>query len=779
MPMRKADRDEPNDLSRHKVRWSRWLSLVGIAVPIGLFILAAVVLPGWVPLWPRAVRRALTEAFLRGVLFGYAFLLMAGTVAFPVLAGLLLRSQRQRRRHPVLAKLTLVSCSCLVALIALEIGSAALRSWTHRFPVLPTSFPEREPGTYRIVVVGGSSALGEPYRPWLSVGQIVAWKLQEAVPDRKFEVDILAFLGDSLEQQHQKLSAIKYRPDAMIIYSGHNEFAARFEEDRDAPLDEEPGLSVLRLAYRASLHSPFCRLVYELVSKNRLDRPPSLEGRHQLIDPPLCSPSESAEVLADFSARLEALAAYCERLGILPVLISPPANEADYEPSRSTVPPGTTAEDRDRLARDFEAARASEASDPEGSRQRYLDILRRHPTFAEAHYRLGRLWLAERRADEARRHFSQALENDGLPIRCQAPFRAVYSQVAARHPGCLLIDGRAELMRASPSGLLDDHVLEDTHHPNLKGYAALASAVLRTMSDREVFGSAIHPSLPVDPVDCRRHFELGADRLATAFERTSVHYQRVAGYRYDPAERMRKSRRFAEAARKLREGVPLEAIGLPELSDALNLLDLPVLQIDRGASAEKMDDGHELVLLTSADHDPFDPLERSGHDPHLGPHRRGGLGLDRDAGAEHGLDLPEVAIQSPLIGDLQDRRQPPASERLQPVPGIAVKKEITREQRDHRARFSALRRPPNPRHLREIKREPQLAHLARGGLLLPGLRVQTPPDAVRLLAGIKVFSIPEIRRIILGLGGKDRHSFILSDVKTKPGERDPTRAGLT
>ena len=203
-----------------------------------------------------------------------------------------------------------VCLACLVSLVVLELGSAAWRGWMHRLPALPTTFEPSPPDEYRIVVLGGSSALGEPYRPWLSVGQIVAWQLQQAVPDRRFECEILAWLGDSLEKQHRKLAGIRRRPDAVIIYSGHNEFVARFEngrEERDPGIDEEPRSWLLRQAYRATLLSPSCRLAYEIISKNRLDEPPLMAGRHQLIDPPLCSPSEAADILADFRRRLEAI----------------------------------------------------------------------------------------------------------------------------------------------------------------------------------------------------------------------------------------------------------------------------------------------------------------------------------------------------------------------------------------------------------------------------------------------------------------------------------------
>ncbi len=411
-------------------------------------------------------------------------------------------------------------------------------------------------------MLGGSSALGEPFRPWISVGQIVAWRLQEALPARSVELDILAFLGDSLEQQHRKLSSITRRPDVVIIYSGHNEFTARFEEDRGDAVAEEPGLWWLQAFYRQSLHSSFCRLVYELVSKNRLDSPPPLKGRHQLIDPPLCSPSERAEVLANFRLRLEALASYCEQISALPILIIPPANEADYEPSRSVLPAWTSAEQRTRLANEFGAVRSVEPADPARAESLYRAILDRHPGFAEAHYRLGRLLTRSGRSGEARSHFNLALEHDGLPNRCKAEFRQVYTDVAARHPRCILIDGRQELMAASPTGLLDDNLLEDTHHPNLKGQMVIAGAVLRELDARQAFGTK-KLAHPLGPRECRDHFQLDGARLAAACERTSVHYRRVAGYRYDPAERLEKSRVFGEAARQLRAGAEPEQVGLP------------------------------------------------------------------------------------------------------------------------------------------------------------------------------------------------------------------------
>jgi hypothetical protein len=501
----------------------------------------------------------LIEAVLRGVLIGYWTLALAALVGTPLIALLAARSRRRRRGRTGRGLLrALAAClACLLSLIALELGSAAWRGWMHRLPALPTVFEPSPPNEYRILVLGGSSALGEPYRPWLSVGQIVAWQLQQAIPDRRIECEILAWLGDSLEKQHQKLVGIRRRPDAVIIYSGHNEFIARFEngrEERDPGIDEEPRGWLPRQAYRASLSSPSCRLAYEIISKNRLDEPPPMAGRHQLIDPPLCSPSEAADILADFRRRLEAIVDYCERIGALPILIIPPANESGFEPSRSTLPASASSEHRRWVVDAFRAARAAEAEEPDRADAGYAAILERYPTFAEAHFRLARLLERDGRPAEAGPHFLAALDHDGLPMRCPAPFRAAYEDVARRHPGCILVDGRRELAAISPNGLVGDRVIQDAHHPTLVGYTALAGAVLRELQARQVLAAARPIELPLDPTDCGRHFGMDGPRWAAVCERTSVHYRRVAAYRYDPEERLEKSRQYASAAHRLNSG---------------------------------------------------------------------------------------------------------------------------------------------------------------------------------------------------------------------------------
>jgi hypothetical protein len=75
-----------------------------------------------------------------------------------------------------------------------------------------------------LVVIGESSGRGEPYHPWLSVGQIVGWQLERLFPSRRFKVDVLARPGLTLRDALERLRLLRCRPDGIPLYSGHNEF---------------------------------------------------------------------------------------------------------------------------------------------------------------------------------------------------------------------------------------------------------------------------------------------------------------------------------------------------------------------------------------------------------------------------------------------------------------------------------------------------------------------------------------------------------------------------
>jgi len=94
--------------------------------------------------------------------------------------------------------------------------------------------PEREfpvtkaPGTFRVFVIGASSAAGVPYGTRYAFGAWLARRLEAALPSIRVEV---VNAGIPSYGTRRELTIVReiagYEPDLLIVYSGHNEFVER------------------------------------------------------------------------------------------------------------------------------------------------------------------------------------------------------------------------------------------------------------------------------------------------------------------------------------------------------------------------------------------------------------------------------------------------------------------------------------------------------------------------------------------------------------------------
>lgn len=497
-----------------------------------------------------------------------------------------------RRQYPGTSRALLAVASLTIALAAAEAAAAAWLAGASRssaVPVgglrgaqvdrqrmwppvsladvaMPESFPD-PPGDPEIdfLVVGESSAEGVPYNEWVSIGRLVAWKLEEAIPGRRVRLRVLANSGDTLELQHHRLASLTRRPDLMLVYCGHNEFGSRLHGAREIlPYDDDRTPSPWRrLLDRAEGLSPLCELIRRAEERCRLELPPS--GHRDLIDTPAYTPDEAALLLADFRRRLDAIVSYAGRIGAMAVLIVPPGNDAGFEPNRSYLPAATPRAEREAFRRDVLAARRIEESDPAAAIAAYRRLIGRQPGFAETHYRLGVLLDRAGDAESAYRYFVAARDADGYPVRCPIAFQDACRDVA-RRSGAILVDGQAELHAIGRRGLLDDHLFQDAMHPSLRGQIALAQAVLRALRDRRAFGwPGGTPAPTIDPAGCAARFGLGPDawkKLCLWGIRFGTYAQ---GLRHDPTSRLRRKAIHAAAYDRLVADEPVESLGLPNI----------------------------------------------------------------------------------------------------------------------------------------------------------------------------------------------------------------------
>ena len=473
------------------------------------------------------------------------------------------------------ARCFLMCGALLLAMGMAEIGAATWLRWAHRLPSLPTKFveqvdPKRE---FSIVVIGGSSALGVPYQDWLSIGRIVGRELERVIPSYRFRVDVLAEMGATLEAMQLKLTGLTHRPDAMIVYSGHNEFLGRYAfSKRVAYYDDDP---LLRRhgAWQNAIGplSPLLRLARENLDKLQSGEIPALNSSaiETVVGRPVCAPREVDVLFADFQRRLEAIVEYCERIECLPILIIPPGNDA-FGPSQSYARPETRVKARRDLFRRLLEIRSGEQSNPAAAIESYREVLAEQPTHAQARHRLARLLESIGKFADANRNYVLARDYDGLPMRCHSRLETAYRAVAKNHPqSTILVDGPAVLKTKSHHGILDDDLFHDNVHPNLKGHVALAEAVLSGLKGRAAFGWPASTAARASRSDrVAAEFNINAAVWATVCRRSALQYDRLAALSFDRAERISWRDRYVRAAHAIEAGASPSSIGLPGLGTA-------------------------------------------------------------------------------------------------------------------------------------------------------------------------------------------------------------------
>ncbi len=569
----------------------RLLRWTAVLAPIVLLAIVAIVwiesVVSGVAYWRAAV------AFLIGLEIAY---ILAAAVSIPGVVGLailLARTPRGRPSRWTIAR-GLLFCGALVVSIAMAETVAAIRvahspgdpiarppdpfQQAYEMPgqaadadiSLRTDFPD-PPGdrTIEIAVLGGSSAEGVPYNFWVSIGEIVAWQLREVFPGRPVGLQVLATSGDSLASQHRRLADfLARRPDLMIVYSGHNEFSSRFQPAREPRyyLDADDPTPLETLVSRLEAASPLCGLIRRTTDRCRIAIPPPPGGHRALVDVPAFTADERRALVDDFRRRLETIVSYSEKIGALPMLISPPANDSGFEPNRSYLSAETPRSERLAFERDFLAARRLEVQDPEAARAAYLALLDRQPGFAEAHYRLSQLLDRAGDFEGAYRHAVAARDGDGYPMRCPTDFQEVYREVASRHRSSLYLDGQAYFHGIGRRGLLDEGLFHDGMHPSFRGQMAIAQAILRALHARRAFGwPAEAPAPTIDPARCADRFQIGSAVWRRICLWGIMFYDRTWPLRYDPSYRQEKKRVFAEAVERIEAGEAPESLGLPNI----------------------------------------------------------------------------------------------------------------------------------------------------------------------------------------------------------------------
>jgi thioredoxin-like negative regulator of GroEL len=337
---------------------------------------------------------------------------------------------------------------------------------------------EKAPGTLRLFVMGESSAAGYPFYYGAAFSRQLAQRLQQTFPERPVEVVNTAmaavssyalrdFAGEVLAQQ----------PDAVLIYTGHNEYYGALAVGSSESLGREPGFVNLYLRLqRFRIVQALRGLITRIVSAAAPPASPTGE-RSTLMERmvgeqriPYGSDLERAGE-RQFRENMDAILARFADAGV-PVFVGTlAANERGQPPFISAPAAGEPAAWTQRVRQ----AQALAARDTAAAIQALEALVAADSVEAEARFALARLVAARGDTARARALYLAAKDRDQLRFRASERLNGVLRAVA-RARGAMVVETHAALQRASPQGIIGDELMTEHLHPTPEGYFVIADA---------------------------------------------------------------------------------------------------------------------------------------------------------------------------------------------------------------------------------------------------------------------------------------------------------------
>ena len=382
---------------------------------------------------------------------------------------------------------------------------------TPRLYALPAT---KQPGTYRIFVLGESAAMGDPDSAY-AFSRYLEVMLRERYPSLKFEV---VNTGSVAINSHVVLpiaaGLASQQPDLFIIYSGNNEVVGPYG---GGTMLTSAGMS-MPLA-RASMLYHSTRIGQFLTKLGTQKQ--EWRGMEMFLDKqvPLTSPSMKY-VYANYEQNLRETIAVARKSGAKVIVSTVATNLRDCAPFASLHKEGLKQDLLNSWTMLVQQGDSLEAANsPAEALKQYLAAAKIDDNYAELEFRIARSYWSMADYKSAREHFSRARDLDALRFRADSRINEINRSVAGSFAnGVALVDAEKILSDASPDGIIGGEFIYEHVHLTPEGGYLLARAMFQQVA-KNLSPDAAGNSDPVSEADCERFLALTRyDRARLASE---------------------------------------------------------------------------------------------------------------------------------------------------------------------------------------------------------------------------------------------------------------------
>jgi lysophospholipase L1-like esterase len=398
------------------------------------------------------------------------------------------------------------------------------------------SFLANKPiGSRRIFVLGGSTVQGRPFSIETSFTTWLRLRLEAASPNTTFEVINCGGVSYASYRIAKILEEVlDHQPDAIVIYTGHNEFL----EDREYAEVRQmsaPRQWVTRVAsslrtvtwLRDMLNKrPTTKHALSREVDARLDHGGGLDRYHR-------DANWRSGVETHFAATLERMIMTAKRANI-PLLLCLPAGDCVNTPpfkveiAEGLLPRQANAfKDAWAIARDDSASSAARLSACE-------TCLAIDPEHAGASYIAGRLHYERHDPEAAIRDLGAAADFDVCPLRATTPIVQAVIELARRHDVPMIdtiarLDQRNSSGNKIPDGIVDPELFVDHVHPTIAGHQLISADVALQIEQLDWFHAVADAETQYQTLVAEHLSRLGEEYYARGRQRLEGLHRWAAG----------------------------------------------------------------------------------------------------------------------------------------------------------------------------------------------------------------------------------------------------------
>ena len=318
----------------------------------------------------------------------------------------------------------------------------------------------------RIMVQGGSTAAGFPFGYGASIAGMLDYRLKQSFPDRTVEVintalaavnsyTVLDFVDEIIEQ----------KPDAVLIYAGHNEYLGILGVGSAYTAANSQSATLLHLKFKNIRIYQLLQNIYWTFIKPEAPKKAEKSrtfmakvAKHKNI--PYGSEMYQAG-LEQFHSNISMVIEKYQAVGI-PVFISTIAsNLADQKPFSSSMSSNSET--------------SSETST--GNKNNSADF----------YYQKGKNLLKNDNYEGAKKAFINARDFDLLRFRAPSAINDKIVELS-KQQSVYFVDSNKALTEAAENGIIGKSLMLEHLHPTIKGYFVIADSFYKALEQSKLFG---------------------------------------------------------------------------------------------------------------------------------------------------------------------------------------------------------------------------------------------------------------------------------------------------